>query len=190
MNEKRIISALTNRDSDALKEVYHHYRQPFIMWSSARFSQVDKTVIEDVYSDLVLDFYENIRKGKYKKQASIKTYLFTLGRNKLINITKKSAMHYKKEIDIISELEERTTINPIRQQQLGENNEIIGGKMKELCSDCQNVLTLFYYHNLSMNEIAQKMGYKNANVAKSKKNVCYNKLKKLIQAAYSKADFF
>ena len=108
MNEKRIISALTNGDSDALKEVYHHYRQPFIMWSSARFSQVDKTVIEDVYSDLVLDFYENIRKGKYKKQASIKTYLFTLGRNKLINITKKSAMHYKKEIDILSEMPNST----------------------------------------------------------------------------------
>lgn len=190
MNEKKIISALTKGDTNALKEVYHHYRQPFILWSAARFSHLDKTVIEDVYSDLVLDFYENIRKRKYKKQASLKTYLFTLGRNKLINITKKNAMHYNKESDIISNLERRTTVNPVREQQLGEHNAIVKEMMRGLCSDCQKVLTLFYYHNLSMNEIAEKMGYKNANVAKSKKNVCYNKLKKMMKAAYSKADFF
>jgi RNA polymerase sigma factor (sigma-70 family) len=190
MNEKRIISALTDGDSDALKEVYHHYRQPFIRWSSARFSSMDRAVIEDVYSDVVLDFYENIRKGKYQKQASLKTYLFTLGRNKLINIAKRSAMQSSKESEIISDLEERTTINPILEQQSDENNNIVHNKMKELCGDCQQILTLFYYHNLSMAEIAEKMGYKNSNVSKSKKNVCYNKLKELLQEAYSKADFF
>lgn len=190
MNEKSIIHALQQGDTTALQAVYQEYRQSFLYWARGKFAQLDQTIIEDAYSDLVLDFYENLQNGKYSHQAAIKTYLFTMGRNKLINITKKQALHYVKQNEIIAEVEQQTIINPIRKQQENENSDILQSVMKEMCEDCRSVLMLFYFHNLSMEKIAEKMDYKNANVAKSKKNVCYQKLKKLMQAAYEKVDFF
>lgn len=190
MNEKSIIQALQQGETTALQEVYQEYRQPFLYWARGKFARLDQTIIEDAYSDLVLDFYENLQNGKYSHQATIKTYLFTMGRNKLINITKKQALHYTKQTEIIADVEQRTAINPILSQQENENSNILQTVMKEMCEDCRNVLTLFYFHNLSMEKIAKKMAYKNANVAKSKKNVCYQKFKKLMQAAYEKVDFF
>jgi RNA polymerase sigma factor (sigma-70 family) len=160
------------------------------LWIKAKFPAVEVEVIEDVFSDVVLDFYENIRRGKYSKQAALKTYLFTMGRNKIINIVKKRSMHGSKEPEIITDVERRSTINPIAVQQKNEQHEVVKAMMNELCDDCQKVLTKFYYHRMSMDEIAQEMGYKNANVAKSKKNVCYKKIRKLIQERFSKADFF
>lgn len=190
MNEKRIIESLNAGETKALQEVYHEYRQPFRLWIKSRFSSVNVETIDDVFSDVVLDFYENVKRGKYSPTASLKTYLFTLGRNKIINIVKKKAMHYTKEHQIIAEVEERTTVNPFQEQQKNEQHTVIQEAMKSLCDDCRNILTNFYYHGLSMNEIADKMGYKNSDVAKSKKNVCYKKLKKQVQELYSKTDFF
>ncbi len=190
MNEKKIIKSLTEGNTKALQEVYHHFRQPFLLWVKTKFQYVDVDTINDVFSDVVLDFYENVKRGKYSQQASLKTYLFTMGRNKLINLVKRKSMQLTKQPEIISEVEERSTINPMREQQKNEQFDIIQKKMLELCDDCRNVLTEFYYNRSSMNEIAQKLGYKNANVAKSKKNVCYKKLRKLIQESYSKTDFF
>ncbi len=190
MNEKRIIQSLTQGNTHALQEVYLEYRLPFRLWVRSKFPNVEAELIDDVFSDVVLDFYENIKRGKYSKQAALKTYLFTMGRNKIINIIKKRSMHFTKEPEIISGVEERSTINPILEQQKNEQEEVVKTMMNELCEDCQQVLTKFYYHKMSMEEIAEKMGYKNANVAKSKKNVCYKKLRRLIQEKFSKADFF
>lgn len=190
MTEKQIIKALKARDTQVLKEVYNKYQAPFMSWVRAKYPTVNVVVFEDVYSEAVLDFYENIIKGKYKHSAAIKTYLFTLGRNKVVNIINKKITHSNKEGDIIKSIEHRTIVNPEQEQYENENAHIIKNLMHQLCNDCQKVLTLFYFHEHSMVEIAEKMGYKNANVAKSKKRDCFKKIAKLAQEQYEKADFF
>ena len=190
MNERQVIKQLRNRNTQALKLVYDKYRTAFINWAGAKYSNVGRVVIEDVYSEAILDFYENVVKDKYRRQSSLKTYIFTLGRNKLVNIIKKRIVHQTKEPEIIIETENRAIMNPEGAHFISENAKIVKELMNELCNDCREVLTLFYFHELSMSKIAEKMGYKNANVAKSKKNVCFKKLAKLVQKKYTKADFF
>ncbi len=190
MTEKQTIKALTDGDTQVLKQVYHKHQAPFMAWIRGKYPTVKEAVLEDVYSEAVLDFYENIARGKYKHRAAIKTYLFTLGRNKVVNIINKSITHANKESDIIKDVEQRTIVNPEQEQYENENAHIIKDLMGQLCKDCRKVLTLFYYNEQSMVEIAKKMGYKNANVAKSKKRDCFKKIAKLAQAQYQKADFF
>ena len=69
MDEKRIINALTNGDTKALQKVYHQYRQPFRLWVKTRFSSVQVETIDDIFSDVILDFYENVRNGKYSQKG-------------------------------------------------------------------------------------------------------------------------
>lgn len=42
---------------------------------------------------------------------------------------------------------------------------------------CKTILWSYYWENMSMDEIAAKMGYANANVAKTKKSRCMNDVK-------------
>lgn len=190
MNEKQVISELKKRNTKILKSVYETYQPMFLSWAGKKYASLSPVIIEDVYSEAVIDFYENIIKGKYKHHSSIKTYLFTLGRNKLVNIIKHKMMHQSKEEKIIGITTTRMEISPERENQKNEHIAIVKKMMDELCQDCRKVLTSFYFHDKSMNEIAEEMNYKNANVAKSKKNLCFKKLQKLTKQLYAKADFF
>jgi DNA-directed RNA polymerase specialized sigma subunit len=60
----------------------------------------------------------------------------------------------------------------------GENPEyesILGEVMLLIDDKCRQLLELFYYHNLSLEIIAERLGYNNSNTAKSKKNKCMDK---------------
>lgn len=190
MTEKQLVQELQQRNTNALKQVYQKHREPFIAWASGKFPTVEKVIIEDVYSESVVDFYENILKNKYKYSASIKTYLFTLGRNKIVNIIQKKITHQRKTDEIVIQEESRTTVSPEATQRQNEQAAVIKVLMSQLCENCRNVLTLFYFHEQSMKEIAEKMNYKNANVSKTKKRECFKKLMKLAKEKYSKTDFF
>ena len=130
------------------------------------------------------------KSNKYKYSASIKTYLFTLGRNKIVNIIQKKITHQRKTDEIVIQEESRTTVSPEATQRQNEQAAVIKVLMSQLCENCRNVLTLFYFHEQSMKEIAEKMNYKNANVSKTKKRECFKKLMKLAKEKYSKTDFF
>ena len=190
MTEKQQVQELQKRNTTVLKQIYQKHREPFIAWATGKFPTVETVIIEDVYSESVVDFYENILKKKYKHSASIKTYLFTLGRNKIVNIIQKKITHQKKTDEIIIQEESRTTINPEATQRQNEQSTIIKKLMSELCEDCRQVLTLYYFHGHSMKEIAEKMNYKNANVSKTKKRGCFKDLMTLAKEKYNKADFF
>lgn len=190
MTEKQLIQELHGRNTMALKQVYQKHREPFIAWASGKFPTVETVIIEDVYSEAVVDFYENILKKKYKHSASIKTYLFTLGRNKIVNIIQKKITHQRKTSDIIIQEENRTTVSPEAEQRKNEQAAVIKALMSQLCEDCRQVLTLFYFHEHSMKEIAKKMNYKNANVSKTKKRGCFKQLMELAKDKYHKSDFF
>lgn len=190
MTEKQLVHELQQGNTEVLKQVYQSHKTAFIAWASGKFPTVETVIIEDVYSEVVVDFYENILKNKYKHSASIKTYLFTLGRNKIINIIQKKITHQSKSDEIIIQEEGRGLVNPEAEQQQSEQSEIIKTLMSQLCEDCQQVLTLFYFYEHSMKEIAEKLNYKNANVSKTKKRDCLKQLMDFAKEKYKKTDFF
>lgn len=190
MTEKELVQELKQRNTNVLKQVYQKHKDSFKAWASGKFPTVETETIEDVYSEAVIDFYENILKKKYKHSASIKTYLFTLGRNKIVNIIQKGITHQRKTDEIIIQEESRATVSPEATQRQNEQAAVVKALMSKLCKNCRQVLTLFYFDELSMKEIAEEMNYKNANVSKTKKRDCFKKLMKLAKEKYSKTDFF
>ncbi|NJN77223.1 MAG: sigma-70 family RNA polymerase sigma factor [Saprospiraceae bacterium] len=91
---------------------------------------------------------------------------------------------------IIIQEENRGIANPEAEQRQNEQAEIIKTLLSQLCEDCQQVLTLFYFYEYSMKEIAEKLNYKNANVSKTKKRECLKQLMTLAKEKYQKTDFF
>lgn len=107
-------------------------------------------------------------------EAGIKTYLYSIGKNKLLADTRKnSKISYQEEIDedeLFEALEEDNTEKEVR---INKIKKLIS----ELGEPCSEILRLFYFNNLSNDEIAEVMKYKNGNTVKNLKYKCIQRIK-------------
>jgi len=55
---------------------------------------------------------------------------------------------------------------------------------------CKKVLTLYYFDGVSMNDIAEKLGFANSNTAKTKKYKCKQELDRIVKKQFKQTDFF
>ena len=135
---------------------------------------------EDVFQETVLSFIEIIKKGKYRGDASIKTFLVSIARNIWLNEVKKKEragfreMQYEKgrdphEADIsdhISDLEKKRQLREL---------------LYKLGEPCRKLLMLYYYDSLSMREILEHLPYENEQVVRNKKYKCLQQLTEYIK---------
>ena len=70
-----------------------------------------------------------------------------------------------------------------------EKIKIIHECIDELGDTCKKILNYHYFDGLSMQDIAEKLGYANTDTAKTKKYKCKQKLFELVKTKYSKSDF-
>jgi DNA-directed RNA polymerase specialized sigma24 family protein len=70
-----------------------------------------------------------------------------------------------------------------------EREKIIARCIEQLGETCKKVLMYYYFDEMSMQDIADKLGFANTDTAKTKKYKCKRKLDDLIKAQYSERDF-
>jgi len=154
--------------------VYRQYRNEFISWGQRNFNVRDEQ-LKDVFQDVVIDFHENVVSGKLTElSSSLKTYLFQLGKNKLINLVhREKRITYGFDPELIKGQEQSDYMN---EEDRLYKLEQVKAAIEKLPDDCQQVLKLYYFNEYDMESIAREMGYKNADTAKSKKSLCMKKL--------------
>jgi len=136
---------------------------------------------DDVFQETVVSFIDMVKKGKYRMEASIKTFLVSVARNIWFNELKKrersdhrekvyELARDQKEDDVgfqISDLERRRQLKDLIHQ-LGDS--------------CKKILLLYYYEDLSMKEIVEHLPYENEQVVRNKKYKCLQSLTGLIKS--------
>ncbi|HEV2483473.1 MAG TPA: sigma-70 family RNA polymerase sigma factor [Puia sp.] len=164
--------------NDAIQYIYRQYSQAtssFIMQHGGSEQDAD-----DIFQETVVAFIEVVQKGKYRGEASVKTFLNSIARNYWFNEIKKrdrsglrdkqfELSREKNEADVshyISEMERKRQLRDLVDQ-LGES--------------CRKVLLLFYYENLSMKEMVEHLPYDNEQVVRNKKYKCLQALAGLIK---------
>ena len=189
--EDKIINDLKNCNEEALQYLYENYRQQFIKWATYNY-HIGLEEAEDIYSDAIIDVYQNIRTNKYTQQnnSSLKSYLFEVGKYKILNLINKKKLNDVHHQNIYHLNVDKRQDSP----EVNQFSEDLAIKVKELMNllddKCKEVLTLYYFYNLSMEKIAEKMDFKNDDVSKNKKLKCLKKLQELTFERYEKADFF
>ncbi len=135
---------------------------------------------EDVFQETVVAFIEIAKKGKFRMEASIKTFLASIAKNIWLNeLKRRERAGYREkqfeygrdqnEIDVshhISDLEKKRQLREL---------------VYKLGEPCQKILMLFYYENLSMKEIVDHLPYENEQVVRNKKYKCLQQLTGLIK---------
>ena len=121
--------------------------------------------------------YHEVTTKDFIIKSGLNNWLFMVCRNvwyKKLNkkakmpVTSDENIDLKDEEDIESRMMEH------------ERKQLYLLKFQKLSDKCQQILTLFF-QKTKLAAIAEKLGYKNANVVKKKKSGCQKKLTQLIQ---------
>lgn len=177
LNDQQLLQTLQTQGSKALEQLYVSCREDFVAFGR-RYSMSEADIL-DVYQDAIIVFFENVNSGKITQLSStIKTYLFSIGKYKLIDKFKQNGRVIKTEVlenieaPLDNTFEEQINLNH-RQHQLKDAINELGGQCKEL-------LILFYYRQYSIDAIQAEMDYKNGNVVKAHKSRCMKSLRVII----------
>ena len=152
--------------------LYELYKPPFVSFLR-KYYGIDNETAYDLYQESFTDMCQNVRNGKYTEgQSSLKTYLFEIGKRKACNWMRGNRMEPEEKQNLFSEWIAANETS----REWTEAQEVAAQLVQETEETCRRVLALFYWERLPMAEIALRMNYKDADVAKNKKSSCLRRL--------------
>ncbi len=177
MDEKEVFERIKNGDEKALELIYKKYYR--MMTKLVITNSGTEEEARDVYQDALVVFWQKARSGNLVMTAKISTYIYSICQNL-----------WRKELDRKKRLsnEEKDSAQSM-DMDAPERNKIIAQCLNQLGETCRKVLMYYYFDEMSMQEIAEKLGFANTNTAKTKKYKCKQKLDELVKSQYSERDF-
>ena len=177
-----IIDNLRQNSSGRRKAEEHLFNRfvYFIREGIRKYSLTEEDAF-DVYSDTILSAIEKITGGLFEGRSSLKTYLFRIFHNKCVDqirklTTNKSKIH-RTAIDpaLMSHLTD--SAKTVIQQLIDRSDAVLlKERLKDLGDNCRKLLALFA-DGYSDREIAVTMEYKTAEVVKTSRLRCLDKLR-------------
>jgi RNA polymerase sigma factor (sigma-70 family) len=137
----------------------------------------------NAYSDTVLAALENIRNTHFEARASLKTYLYQIFHNKCVDLIRKRTTN-KNTVHLAESISDRLmhisdNARSIVQKLIDKADwSLLRERLKELEEKCRQLL-LFWADNYSDKEIASFLNYKTADVVKTSRLRCMEKLRRL-----------
>ncbi len=162
---------LLQGDKEALVQLYKDHRLEFIQWCIQKYD-ISKDQAMEAYQEAVIIFYENIVSGKLTDfSSSAKTYLFAIGKNKLREFFRASVKMTNQEDSLLELVHEDTIDDKEPFFKIMEKN------IQKLNERCRELLNLYYYRQLSMDQITDRLAYKNVDSTKNQKYKCLKQLR-------------
>ena len=170
------IEGIRNNDESALKTLYkRHFQMIANMVTNNSGTYQDA---KDIYQESFIILYHNLRKTDFKLESQLKTYIYAICKRLWLNELK-----YKSRQSVLNDETEVHGLPESGMEQMVEEHEdkfnTMHQSLEELGEPCSEIIKDFYLTKCSMEEIAQKMGYTNADNAKSQKYKCLQRLKKI-----------
>ncbi|PSR53064.1 RNA polymerase subunit sigma-70 [Adhaeribacter arboris] len=170
-SDEVLIQGLQIGSRQALEFIYSTY-WPMIA-NFVRLNNGSPEEAEDLYQEGVIILYEQVKKGNFSMNSSLKTYLYAICRNKWLSKLKKQVP--------ITDVEEQLQQIPMEEPAMDTpyvEEAALKQAIESLGEPCRSVIVGFYYHKLSLEQLAADLNYSNANVAKQQKFRCVERLKK------------
>ncbi len=179
-SDAELITAIkTGIDIDnAVGFIYrNHYRvlENFVLTNSG--NEMDA---EDIIQEVLVVFIDIIQTKRYRNEASVRSFLYTLTRNLWISELRKRGSDSKRNVFFEAgrekEEEDISTLLIYKEAQV-----LIVELFERMGEKCKQILTLFYYENLPMKEILKQTNYENEQVLRNRKYKCLKELTDIIQ---------
>ena len=152
--EKQLVTRIMKRDEQALYSFYNIHHKALYSFIARQLT--DKGLAEELTQDIFIDFLEGLRDFRF--QCSLKTYLFTIARHKVIDVIRKKKI--KKILFsalpafVVEGLARVVIDDELEKAELAEKMKVV---FEELPHDYQVVLRLKYMEDEAVKNISEKL---------------------------------
>jgi RNA polymerase sigma factor (sigma-70 family) len=167
---------LLNGNNDVLSALYKKYYNivlKFILYNSGT-----SAAAQDVYQETIIVLFESVKKPGFELKCQLQTYIFSIAKRLWLKELKKNGKTFlfkeSEENNLVDVSEDLKDFDEKEAEIEKMNNSLI-----DLGEPCSELIKDFYINKLSMEEIAEKFGYTNADNAKTQKYKCLQRLKKI-----------
>lgn len=174
----RAEGAIKRKSEDQLFSTYSY----FIREGMHKYNLPEEEAFE-AYSDCLLAAIDQLKKSAFENRSSLKTWLYQIFLNKCVDLlrkksTNKNSVHRKVSID--DWLLELSDSSKSVIQRLADKAdwELLQQKLSELGENCRQLLVMAA-DGYSDKEISATMNYKTADVVKTSRLRCLERLRKL-----------
>lgn len=139
--------------------------------------------IMDIYTSVWVDVRSNILSGSVQPGTKWKSYILTMGwnqANKMVTRRRRDVDSLDDETFNREEFEKQYAQEQAAEETIYQDPELLELLASELAympDMCNKVLKLFYYEEMSMQQIADALDYSNARTAITTKNRCLEKIR-------------
>ena len=155
-----------------LEEIHTKYR-PIISFRVRKSLGSSTPDWEDVVNEIITNVIEKIKKGDFRGESSIGTFIFTITSRRIVDYIRQKSKVLKHAPEPVA------YPDPHLQVENKERAELMADAIKKLKPKYREVLYLYYYRELSREEVAQKLGITPRRVSE-RVNYSQKLLKKII----------
>jgi RNA polymerase sigma factor (sigma-70 family) len=180
--EAAFLMDLRRGEHHAIKAVYE---QAYPICSNLIiYNQGTKEDSKDIFQEALLVFIQKLKEPNFQLTASVKTYIYAIVRNlwlkQLRNQGKKGLLLVIDEPEDAFQLPFDETDTGVEDKIENElRHKMIEDAIMQISEDCRKVIMSYYFHKMSLKEIAEMLDYTDSFV-KVKKKRCMDALKEKV----------
>ena len=165
-------------EDEAIRALYAHYFDG--LCKQVVFNGGREEDGQDMFQETVIAFLHSVKQGRFRGEASIKTYLYAMNRNIWMNEMRSRDRSAKREknYDKMGSKDDLSGAKGLEQKQVSQQ---LIALLENLGDNCKQILMQFYYEERSMKEIVATTAYENEQVVRNKKSKCLKKLADLLR---------
>lgn len=179
MSDLEYIEAIRNDNQQAISAFYREYKDNFVRSIRRKYTGLRDDFLSEIYQESILRLWQNIQEGKLTEAnltGTLAGYLYRVG-----DLVTKEIRRREENFKTVEPNEdlEKQLANISYTSEDSDNGmfRAIRDVVNNMGTPCAPLLLKFYWEKHSLETIAEELGYKDANSAKTQKYKCMRKLK-------------
>lgn len=185
-HQQAVTAILEGKDEEVLRYLYRHLLSDFIRFVDHQHRIKDVAYADEILIQVLTIFWEKVMSRSFPNlgQASLKTYLFSIGTNKILD--EKARSQSRKTDPLENYLDQIACDIDLSWDDQLEFRDLLKKALLHLTPKCQEILTHSLLNQNTLEEIKIKMSYKDVDTAASAHSRCQSHLKDCIKRLLSK----
>lgn len=159
----------------AISYLYKQY-MGYVYDAQTRYNQLSVDELRDAYGEAVVGISRQIDNEALRGESSLGTYLFRSFSNRCVDKIRRNASNKADWVSEIPSLPDRAR-NMLEEMVLSEKFQALAPFLEKIGEKCKQILMDAEYYGYSQDEIAVRIGAKNAGTVSSLKHRCMKRLR-------------
>jgi RNA polymerase sigma factor (sigma-70 family) len=176
--DARLLDGIRRGDEETLVMLYRLCDGPVRRYVTANNGTQDDA--DDMLQEALVILWERVRDGRFEYAARLSTFVVGTVRNlwlrRLARARRESPSH--ETIDMAADPGD----SPLDTMIDSERARAVHNALQKIGEPCRAILLLFYWEQATMEEIASRLGFANAETAKARKYQCKKSLRQILNA--------